>query len=217
MSSVTSSDIAQSTEGLPPFPVRRFTVSEYFELARIGFFGDDENFELLQGYIVPKMVKYPLHENALAVMIRMLQPMIPHGWFVRSQGVVQTSDSAPEPDVSITRGLGGEYPDRHPTGEDIALIVEIADSSIKRDRNKAEVYGAAAVPSYCIVNLRERTFEVFANPVANGAGQLAYSSKRIATEKDVFEVILDGTTVGAINIAQFFEISFRGFSAADPK
>ena len=217
MSSVTSSSNSQLTEGLPPFPVRRFTVEEYFELARIGFFGEDENFELLQGYIVPKMVKYPLHENALALLIRLLQPMIPAGWFVRSQGVVQTADSAPEPDISITRGFGGEYPDRHPTGDDVALVVEIADSSIKRDRNKVEVYGAAGVAAYCIVNLRERVFEMFANPETNPTGQLAYSLNQVATEQDVIDVIVEGKTIGTINVAQFFEVSFRGFSPTEPK
>lgn len=216
MSSATFLGTPQTAEGLPPFPVRRFTVAEYFELARIGFFGEDENFELLQGYIVPKMVKYPLHENALAVLLRLLQPMIPYGWFVRSQGVVQTSDSAPEPDVSITRGLGGEYPDRHPTGRDVALIVEIADSSIKRDRNKAAVYGAAGVPVYWIANLRERTFEMFERPQENNAGEIAYSLHRVATEAETLDVVVDGQTVGTINLAQFFNSSFRGFSPTDP-
>jgi hypothetical protein len=43
----------------PPVLMRRWTVDEYHTMIRAGVFSRDENFELLEGWGVPKMSRNP--------------------------------------------------------------------------------------------------------------------------------------------------------------
>jgi hypothetical protein len=62
----------------------------------------------------------------------------------------------PEPDVSVV--APGDYLDGHPR---VAfLIVEVAETSLARERVKARLYAAAGVTEYWIVNLPEQVVEV---------------------------------------------------------
>src|SRR5687767_8474705 len=67
--------------GTPPFPIYRFTVAEYEELARLGVLTEDSNVELLEGWIVPKMTKYPPHDNCIDLLNHLLTRLLPPKWF----------------------------------------------------------------------------------------------------------------------------------------
>ena len=60
--------MANSTISTPPadwdqpFPVRRFTVEEYHRLGASCILADDDHVELLEGLIVPKMIRKPVHD-----------------------------------------------------------------------------------------------------------------------------------------------------------
>ncbi len=60
--------------------------------------------------------------------------MVGPGWHVRTEGPVTTVDSEPEPDVSVDRGCPRDYADHHPGPEHVGLLVEVADTSLDRDR-----------------------------------------------------------------------------------
>lgn len=186
---------------LPPFPVHRFSVEQYFELVRLGILGEDDNCELLDGWIVPKMGKKPLHDNTIDIIDGVVDALLPSGWFLRVQNVLQTATSAPEPDFAVTRGLRGSFPDRHPQGSDVGLVIEVADSTLHIDRRKALIYAAAGVPHYWIINLPERCVEVFENPQQQSEG-IHYASQRTIRAGDELELVLDGQHVARIGCAQ---------------
>jgi Uma2 family endonuclease len=188
---------------LPPFPVHRFTVDQYFELARLGLLGEEDNCELLEGWIVPKMVKNPLHDNTVDILLSLLNAILPPGWFLRVQNVMQTAMSAPEPDFAVVRGQRGSFPKRHPQGSDVGLVIEVADSSLQIDRRKAETYAAAGVPTYWIINLPERSIEIFSTPQLK-AGVIAYATPRVMRAQDDLELILDGHSFGKIAVLDIF-------------
>ncbi|MGZ3415793.1 MAG: Uma2 family endonuclease, partial [Isosphaeraceae bacterium] len=135
---------------VPPVPVRRFTVDEYHQMIRAGILGEDDNVELLEGWIVPKMPRNPAHDALIAwVHNRVLAPRLREGWYCRGQSAITTPDSEPEPDLAVIRGSESDYLSRHPGPADTALAVEVADSSLGRDRSiKARIYAAAGVPLY---------------------------------------------------------------------
>ena len=85
----------------------------------------------------------------------------------------------PEPDLSVVRGESDDYTDHHPGPADIALVVEVADSSLSRDRGeKRDNYARAGIPVYWIVNLVGRQLEVSSNPTG-GATLPPRSSERL--------------------------------------
>ena len=90
---------------VPPVPVRRFTVDEYHQMIRAGILGEDDNVELLEGWIVPKMPRNPAHDALIAwVHNRVLAPRLREGWYCRGQSAITTPDSEPEPDLAVIRG-----------------------------------------------------------------------------------------------------------------
>jgi Uma2 family endonuclease len=71
-----------------------------------------------------------------------------------------SDDTEPEPDVSVVPL--GDYGTEHP--HTALLIIEVADSTLKKDRRKATVYASASIAEYWIVNLGARTVEVYSSP-----------------------------------------------------
>jgi Uma2 family endonuclease len=151
------------------FPVRRFSVAEYEQIGRAGILTEDDSVELLEGLIVEKMTKYPPHDATIDILAELLWRLLPMGWFPRAQNVFVTSDSEPEPDLVVTRGRPQNYMKRHPVADDVALIIEVAESSIHRDRRKRKIYARAGVTQYWIFDLISGHIEMYAEPNATAA------------------------------------------------
>lgn len=149
----------------PPGPLRPFSVDEYHRLVEVGVLTEDDPVELLEGWIVFKMPKNPRHDNAVFRVQQTLSRVVPADWLVRVQSAITTGDSEPEPDVAVASGPVAAYDTRHPRPTDIALVVEVADTSITRDRlDKQRLYARASIREYWIVNLGSSRVEVYVNP-----------------------------------------------------
>lgn len=170
-----------------PFPIRRFSVEEYESMARNGILDEDDNVELLEGWIVPKLTKNPFHECVISLLQQCLGSRVT-GYHVRIQSAISTSDSEPEPDLAVVRGTPRDYRLRHPQPADIALIIEVADSSLVRDRIKRRIYARARITHYWIVNLPELCVEVYGDPV--GAENAHYQTGLQYSPEDTLEAAL---------------------------
>jgi Uma2 family endonuclease len=142
---------------------------EFDELTRRGVL-DDARVELLCGRVVSMSPQGGPHSYGVTELARALIPAVGRKGRVRIQMPLAVSDSSePEPDIAIVPP--GDYLEEHPTGA--WLVIEVADSSLDRDRTKAKVYAAAGVVEYWIVNLVEGVFEVHAGPSAEGYARVA--------------------------------------------
>ena len=93
-----------------------------------------------------------------------------------------------------------EYVERHPGPEDIGLLVEVAETSLDRDRGwKKRIYAVARIPVYWIVNLVDRQVEVFTNPSGPGE-QPDYGACQVFLPGDQVPVVLDRNEVGRIAV-----------------
>jgi Uma2 family endonuclease len=147
----------------------RLSVDRYHALIRAGILTEDAKVELLEGDLVERRRKTPLHRFATSMTRHLLDEFVIEGWFVESHGAMTTLDSEPEPDVMVIRGDIRDYPGRHPSPDEVSLVVEVADATLRRDRGrKKRVYARAAVPVYWIVNLVDRQVEVYADPTGPG-------------------------------------------------
>lgn len=148
-----------------PYALRRFSVAEYHRLIEQGFFARDERFELLDGFIVNKMPEDPVHEAVCHRSSRVLTPTLPSGWHVRPQSPITLSESEPEPDLSVARGDELDYGQRHPKPADLALVVEVSNTTLSEDRGyKGPLYAAGMVVAYWILNVVDWRVEVYADP-----------------------------------------------------
>ena len=170
-------------------------------MARAGIFADGESVELLEGWLVNKMTKRPAHRVANRKTRICLERVVLAAWSVDAQEAITTSDSEPEPDVSVVRGDTAELLDRHPTPDEVGLVVEIADTSLERDRNwKRRIYAHAGIPVYWVVNLIDRQVEVFTEPTTAG-DESDYVRQAVFAASDRLPVVLDGNHVDEIAVA----------------
>lgn len=182
---------------------RRFSVAEYHKLIEIGILTEDDNLELLDGYLVHKMSRNPPHDAALQLIQETLPRLLPAGWCLRMQSAITLSRSEPEPDAAIVRGNARTYATHHPTPADIGLVIEVADSTLDADRlDKGRIYAEAGIACYWIVNLVDRQIEIYTLPSGATAAPAFAHRQDYPMGTDV-TFLLDGMVVANIPVREF--------------
>ncbi len=153
----------------------RFSVEDVMAMIRQGSIREDASTELLNGYIVqvdrsslggdPSMHS-PAHRKAVRLLTKLVSRIDSPVRTTQIQlPVVCANRQMPEPDFSVVRGTDDDFTNGLPAAGDVLCIVEVADSSLERDREeKGPIYARAGIPQYIIINLRNRTAEVYTNP-----------------------------------------------------
>lgn len=188
--------------GKPDDLIWRLSVGQYHEMIRTGILTADDPVELLAGWLVYKMPKNPPHRIATRLTQKTLEAVVPTGWYVDAQEPVTLGDSEPEPDVMIVRGETRDYLDRHPGPENVALIIEVADSTLERDRGvKRMIYARAGIPMYWIINILECVVEVYDNP-PGPSEEADYRNHRDYGVSDLVPVMIDGREVSRVAVRE---------------
>jgi Uma2 family endonuclease len=187
----------------PPSPglvarLYRLTVGQYDQIVACGILAENERVELIEGLLVAKMGRNRPHVQAGNKGLRAIDRALIGGWHARKEDPIVVSDgSKPEPDLSVVRGEIEDFHHRDVTAADVALVVEIAESSLSVDRIEMKrIYSASAIPVYWIVNLLERQLEVYTDPDRD-----EYRTRTILNDDQNVEIILDGVAVGSIAVS----------------
>lgn len=163
---------------------RRWTRYEYDRLIRTGVLREDDPVELIEGRLVVAEPQGDPHARAIELAGDALRAAFGRGWRVRIQlPLALGDDSEPEPDVAVVRGTPRQAPAGHPPTA--ALVVEIADRSLRSDRGpKARLYARAGIAEYWIVNLVGRLLEVRRAPAPQGRHP-RYRALRVARPGEI--------------------------------
>jgi Uma2 family endonuclease len=151
-------------------PLHRITVDEYERIVASGALEDPARIELIDGYMVDKMAKSPGHSFSTIEAQQALSGRLPAGWSARMEQPVRIpAYDEPEPDISIVRGTNANYRSRVPGPADVAMLVEVSDSTLGQDQGlKLVAYAKDGIAVYWIVNLVDRQVEVYTRPVKAG-------------------------------------------------
>ncbi|MEP0878193.1 Uma2 family endonuclease [Funiculus sociatus GB2-M2] len=191
----------QTLAAVPTEPVWRLSVEQYHQMIRLGILSDDDPVELLDGWLVYKMPKNPPHRATTKLTRNALEAVIPEGWYVDTQEPITLADSEPEPDVVVVRGNTRDYLDRHPGASEIALIIEVADSTLERDRtSKQRLYARAGIPIYWIINLPEKQIEVYTEPIV--AEESIYQRRQDYQLSDEVPVAIAGQIISRLSVLE---------------
>jgi Uma2 family endonuclease len=150
-------------------PLRR---REYDCLVELGVF-DEERVELLDGVLVSMNPQGAEHAEVTGFLAERLTVALSGRARVRAHSPLSLSDeSEPEPDIAVVPA--GDYARAHPTRA--LLLVEVADSSLRKDRElKALLYAATGVPEYWLVDLVARVVHVHRAPQLSSASVPRYA------------------------------------------
>jgi Uma2 family endonuclease len=146
----------------------RITVDQYDEMIRRGDFEprEENHVELIHGELSPMSPINDPHLNAVDELAEWsLDNVSREAVRVRIQGSIgiPALDSVPEPDIVWLRRR--DYAKRRPLPDDVLLLIEVADSSLRKDKGlKAELYASAGIADYWIVDIPGRCVEVRRGP-----------------------------------------------------
>ena len=144
----------------------RFSVNDYYGIVDAGILLQDARVELLEGQIIDMFPIGPFHSGTVDRLTNLFVLRGGGRWIVRAQNPVRLSDrSEPQPDLALLRLREDFYTKSHPTPADTLLLVEVADSSLRFDREeKLPVYARAGIVEFWLINLVERVIEVYREP-----------------------------------------------------
>jgi Uma2 family endonuclease len=184
---------------VPP-RVKRWTTHEYNSLVERGVF-QGQRLYLFRGELIEMSPQYHPHAFAITELTDVLHLAfgIRQGFKVRIQLPFEVpGDSVPEPGALVcTEAQSG----RHPHPNEAVLVVEVADSSLALDREKAVEYAAAGVPEYWIIDVSRKCVEVYRTSTV-GSTTRAYLPPTIVDASGSIELLAKPGT--AIPVSQFF-------------
>jgi Uma2 family endonuclease len=178
------------------------SLDQYRAMAEAHILTTDDRIELLEGWLVAKMTKYPRHTISKNSTRDAFMALVPAGWYVTTEDPLDAVDSEPEPDVSIIRGTTRDYMNHYPGMADTALVVEVADTSLTRDRSrKKRIYARAGFSIYWIINLIDNQIEVYTNP-AGAVAQPDYRNRQDFGPDDMIPLVIEGLEIGRIAVRE---------------
>lgn len=149
------------------YTLTRWTVEDYHRMIEAGIL-DDRRVELIRGEIIEMSPESPFNYFLNRRDVRYLESLLEERALISEGHPITLPDSEPEPDIAIVRSPDTLYLDHHPYPEDIYWIIEISDSTLKKDLSlKKNVYASAGIREYWVIDLQTRTLHVFRNPLGD--------------------------------------------------
>lgn len=196
--------MATATSHPPPPadpPEYTFTVEQYHRMIDAKIIAEEDRVELIEGVLVPKLTRKPPHDSTLDCLEDALRALLPAQWRVRAQKAITLSNGEPEPDVAVVLGPARRYDDHHPTPEEVALVAEVADTSLDTDRGRKLVtYARAGIAVYWVVNLIDRRIEVYTDPATPRRRKPEYRTRTDYLPGQDVPVVVSGAETGAIPV-----------------
>ncbi len=163
------------TTFIVPSTVRRWTVEECDTLRNIGLL--EGKYELIEGMILEKMGQSGRHARTIQALFNALLRL-----FSGEQLLIQLpirilnalgQYNEPLPNVAVTKEGYRAYKE-NPLPQDLLLVVEVSDTTLKSDlTTKASLYARAGVMEYWVVDLEANRVVVHRQPTETGYQEIA--------------------------------------------
>lgn len=154
----------------PPIERYRLTSAIFHQMVETGILSEDDRLELLEEELVTMSPLGPEHMGIVNQIAHILIRQLERRAIVSIQGTIALDQfSEPQPDLAILAQRDDYYKHSLPRPVDVALAIEVAESSLAYDRAiKMPLYAGAGIPEAWIVNLVDRWIEVYRDPSPAG-------------------------------------------------
>jgi Uma2 family endonuclease len=181
--------VPATASALRPAPVHRLSVEDVYRMVEAGVLDEDDRIELVQGVLIDMVPLGAEHDGAVAWLTKRFARIDGPAWEVRVQSTLLIDGGYLLPDVIVVEPLPRS---RQPTTA--LLVIEVAQTSQSRDREKARDYASADVPEYWIVDLAARKVIVHRRPLAG-----AYDEVATYADGERLQPLLDGVPPLAVS------------------
>lgn len=162
-------------------PIAPLSTEQYLRMIDAGIL-DSSKVELIGGYITPMAPAGPEENGSVFVLTAIFAPYVEKFVIAILATVVIAEGQVFEPDFALLKPRADEYMTALPTAADVLLLAESASSSLKNDRHvKLPIYAAAGIPEYWILDLNDKSLEVYRDP----AGESYGSTQKLAGDDQV--------------------------------
>jgi len=146
-----------------------FTVDDYYRMAEAGILKPEDRVELIEGEILEMSPIGNRHAGCVNRANDLFTFLFRGKAIVTVQNPARLNEyNEPQPDLLLAKRRADYYASKHPTGEDIYLAVEIADTTLRKDRNlKVPIYARLGIPEVWIGDLQHDRLLVFRDPRGN--------------------------------------------------
>ncbi len=147
---------------------RRFTVHEYHRMGEAGILHEDDRVELIEGELIVMAAIGTRHFTCVNELNRFLVRGVGDEAIVSVQNPVRLDDHGePQPDLTVIRPR--DYRESLPNPEDVLLLIEVSDTTLRYDREvKLPLYAGAGIREVWIVDLPGETVERHTEPSTDG-------------------------------------------------
>ena len=152
----------------------RFTVGELITMVDAGILPEDASIELLRGRLVYRDARDSerdvgeglKHRLVSALLGKLAAKLDTDQRHLSTQSAIVCGDTyMPVPDAAIFRGGPRDYTERYPSPEDVYAPIEISVTTYRKDVGaKLSDYARVGIRQYVILNLNNRTAEVYSDP-----------------------------------------------------
>ena len=149
---------------------RKFTVEQYHKMVDVGILSEQDRVELIRGEIIEMSPIGLKHAACIKRLNQLFSKKLGDLVLIGIQDPVQLNDiSQPQPDVVLLKPRDDFYQSRVPQAEDILLLIEVSDTTLKYDREtKIPLYGENAIQEVWLVDLNQHYLEVYRQPLKKG-------------------------------------------------
>ncbi len=136
-------------------------------MGELGLIPDDIRTELLDGFVYTMKPPRPGHSGRTTRSARLLpSPFTGRGTLRFQEPIHQEDGTQPQPDIAFCTWREDDYREAHPTPLDIFLLIEVSDTTLKKDRTlKLRKYAPAGIPETWFLNLQADTLEHYRDPI----------------------------------------------------
>jgi Uma2 family endonuclease len=147
-------------------PIHRISVKQFHRMIEAGVFVDGDRVELIDGEMRDMAPIGPPHSACTDNLNMTFAPRLEDKAIVRVQGPLTLDDGTEVyPDLLVLKQREDWYRLSNPTGDDVLLVTEIADSSLSFDLGiKLPKYARAGVRRYWVVDVKNRTIHDYRDP-----------------------------------------------------
>lgn len=147
-------------------PRHKLSVADYHCLGAAGVLDEDDRVELIEGEVIDMAPIGSRHASVVTQLARRVMNAVGDAAIVYIQNpILLPTDSEPQPDLTLLKPCADFYAGGHPGPDDILLIIEVADTSLRYDREiKLPLYARHGIPEVWLIDLESRRIEAFRDP-----------------------------------------------------
>lgn len=159
---------------------RKLSVDDFHRMGEAGILNEDDRIELIDGEMIEMAPIGVLHASVVNELSQMLNAAIGRLALVSVQNPITLPPlNEPQPDIAVLKPRADKYRHALPSAADILLVIEVADTTLRYDRDiKIPLYARHGIVEVWLVDLQSESVIVHRQPTPEGYGDVSAAASR---------------------------------------